>query len=1250
MDIFKLFGTIAINNSGAIESIDETAGKAETLSRKVSASFQSVGEKSITLGKKMLPVSAAFGGAAIASGKMALDFEDSMANINTLLDDDSHLRTYETAVKSISNETGLSLENMSAGMYQAISSLGDGGEETTRIFDTMARSAKAGGAEVSDSVALISSGMKGYNDVSAETAKKISDLAFQTAKLGVTTFPEMAASMQPLFPLANSLNLSYEELFGSMATLTGVTGNTAEVSTQLKAVFSNLMTPTTQMQQLIEKYGYSSGQAMLQSEGFAGMLKIVQKETGGQADKMAGLFSSVEAVTAMTALTGSQFDTFNDKLGQMGDAAGATDAAYNKMNTNGDTLRKTLNTLKNTAVEFGTTLITMLAPTINAMSKAVSGLSNWFNNLSDAQRKVVVTIAGVVAAVAPALIVFGKISSGIGKAIDAFGEKGLVGKIRLLITQNKGLAASSIAAEAGIQTESIAASHAKGNYLKLAAAKLSAAAQTARSTVANIANALSTSAVGTAAGGAATKVLAFASAHRVALAAGLGVVAMVAALAIGMAKSGLSAEQMAAKITEFSNNLATKITEFANNLPTMMDSIIPAITQVLNTIVGLIPTLLPALINAGISLFMGLVTSLTQVIQPLVAALPQIVNAFVGAIPVLIPAILNAGVTLFNALVDAVPKVIPQLVAMVPKIIASFISSITKSFPKILNTGVKMLTNLVNGVVRSIPKLAATVPKLIASLVSGIISNLPKIIASAVKIVVALAGGLIKAIPTLVRAISSLIKAITGGLAEGVSAVAKVGVNLIKGLWNGIASVKDWIISKVKGFGSGILDALKDFFGIHSPSKLMETKIGKQLAIGVANGISKNKKYAKKSAAELGKIIVEAAEKRLDRYKTYNDMSLAAEKVYWDKIRKQCKKGTSARLEADKKYIEAKKALNEQLKQAEDDYKAKIDEVNQKIEDRTKSILQAFNLFEEFATGDPTDSKSLINSLESQVSALYEWEYQMNALKDKIGESDLYKAIEEMGVSSLSQVKAINNMTEAELSKYVTLYNARQTAAKKQASNELETENAKELAKAYDAYKKTCDELGVKAKKAATDVSESFSRMGKSLLETVTTKMDSSVTRVEEAAKKMRNAMNFKWSLPKLRVPHIKIGGSFNLDPPSAPKFAVEWYRKGAVLTKPAAFGINPSTGKMMAGGEAGAEAVAPIDTLMEYVRAAVGESWGDATVLQDIKQLLESLIGLVSQGGDIVVPVYIGNEKIDEMIVNARQRMTNRSGGYANV
>lgn len=170
--------------------------------------------------------------------------------------------------------------------------------------------------------------MKGYDSVNVKTAQSISDMAFQTQKLGVTTYKELAASMQPLFPLGKSLNVSYQELFGSMATLTGVTGNTAEVTTQMKGLFTGLLKPTESMSKLMQKYGYENGQAMIKAEGMQGVLKILQKETGGQSNKMAQLFSNSRALTAALALTGSQYETFKEKTAKMGKAQGSTEKLY----------------------------------------------------------------------------------------------------------------------------------------------------------------------------------------------------------------------------------------------------------------------------------------------------------------------------------------------------------------------------------------------------------------------------------------------------------------------------------------------------------------------------------------------------------------------------------------------------------------------------------------------------------------------------------------------------------------------------------------------------------------------------------------------------------------------------------------------------------------------------------------------------------------------------------------------------------
>ncbi|HBI7093875.1 TPA: phage tail tape measure protein [Clostridium perfringens] len=374
---------VLLENKKALEEVNKELEKSKL--DKFTEGLGKAGEKAGQISNKMKPASVAITGLGTAAGYAEMKFEDGVANINTLLDDQSHLDGYKNKVIEVSNDTGKSLEDITDGMYTCISSIGDGGEETARIFETMAKSAKAGGAETNDAVALISAGMKGYNQVNNETAKQISDLAFQTAKLGVTTFPEMASSMKPLFPLSSTLNISMQELFGSMATLTGVTGNTAEVSTQMKAVFSNLIKPTTDMDKLIKKYGYSNGQAMIKAKGLTGVLQILQKETGGQSDKLGKLFSSTEALTAVTALTGTQFDNFKDKTKAMNDALGSTDKALEKINnTTGNDLRTSLNMAKNSLVGFGEVLapfISMGAKALSTLTKGLQDMSGWQKNL-----------------------------------------------------------------------------------------------------------------------------------------------------------------------------------------------------------------------------------------------------------------------------------------------------------------------------------------------------------------------------------------------------------------------------------------------------------------------------------------------------------------------------------------------------------------------------------------------------------------------------------------------------------------------------------------------------------------------------------------------------------------------------------------------------------------------------------------------------------------------------------------------------
>ncbi len=102
---------------------------------------------------------------------------------------------------------------------------------------------------------------------------------------------------------------------------------------------------------------------------------------------------------------------------------------------------------------------------------------------------------------------------------------------------------------------------------------------------------------------------------------------------------------------------------------------------------------------------------------------------------------------------------------------------------------------------------------------------------------------------------------------------------------------------------------------------------------------------------------------------------------------------------------------------------------------------------------------------------------------------------------------------------------------------------------------------------------------------------DASV-QIKSEIDKLKNAFNFSWTLPEIKLPHFKINGKFSINPPSVPSFGVEWYRDGGIMTNPTMFGIN--NGKAMVGGEAGAEAILPLDKFWTNLKQYTEKSQTD--------------------------------------------------------
>lgn len=320
-------------------------------------------------------------GAMIYAGpvKKSVAFNKEMANVATLLDGEIQPRIQQLSqdVLKLSNKSGITTGNLTDGLYQVVSAFGDSAESAKQL-EIAAKAAKAGNATTTDAINLLSAVTKGYGDTSAKAQQKAADLAFMTAKLGQTTFPELAASMGKVVPLASTLTVKEEELFGVMATLTGVTGNTAEVSTQLRGTLQGFLQPTSQMSKAMAKLGFANGKAMLESLGLQGSLEALKQSVNGDEIAFSGLFGSIEAKNAVLALTGEQAENLTAKTLQMYKAAGAAQAAFDIMNNAPEAkIERAKNSIQNLGTVLGATFLPHIASAADSLSELVTRFSEW---------------------------------------------------------------------------------------------------------------------------------------------------------------------------------------------------------------------------------------------------------------------------------------------------------------------------------------------------------------------------------------------------------------------------------------------------------------------------------------------------------------------------------------------------------------------------------------------------------------------------------------------------------------------------------------------------------------------------------------------------------------------------------------------------------------------------------------------------------------------------------------------------------
>lgn len=273
--------------------------------------------------------SRAFGAAMKAANTMAGKNAEGFANL-------------KGQVADLSKTLPIARDELANGLYQVISN----GVPEDNWIDYLNKSAKAsvgGIADLGETVKVTSTVIKNYG-LAWDAAESVQDKIQLTAKNGVTSFEQLAQALPRVTANASTLGVSVDELLASFATLTGVSGNTNEVATQMAAIFTAMVKPSSEATEMAEKMGIEFNAASIKAAGglrnFLTQLDASVKEYAAangvlEQQVYAKLFGSAESLRALTPLTNQLAEKFSENVDAMANSAGTINAAYNEMSSTG---------------------------------------------------------------------------------------------------------------------------------------------------------------------------------------------------------------------------------------------------------------------------------------------------------------------------------------------------------------------------------------------------------------------------------------------------------------------------------------------------------------------------------------------------------------------------------------------------------------------------------------------------------------------------------------------------------------------------------------------------------------------------------------------------------------------------------------------------------------------------------------------------------------------------------------------------
>ena len=1193
-----------------LDMVDNMTSKVQGAADGVPSAVQKMNDAFGTMqkaGVAMTGTGTAIVGACMGTVTATFDTQDALAEVASLGVED--LGALEKAAKNFSDTwAGTTKSDFISASYDiksGIASLTD--EGVAQYTELAGLTAKATKATTADMTSLFATGYgiykNYYSDLSDMEFGEMFSAGIATAvKNYKTSGTEMAGAIKMLGASATNANVPMEEQLAILGQLQATMSGT-EAGTKYKSFLNTAASAG-------EKLGLNFLDANNQLLSMPDILEQLHGKYGDTIDavekkQLKDAFGTDEAIALIDLLYNNtdQLKTGIDDLQTSMD--GGVETTKKMAETISDTPAQKFQVLKqqmhNVTEELGQGLLPAVNTGLEAMIGLVQKGSDWVSN----NQETVATIMRIVAILGVFLIVAGVVTTTIGTLGKAMTSLKTVTTLASKASGlfNSALLSSPITWVIGLIVALIAIFKACGGDVEQLGATFS-----------NIFGKVG-GFVGTAATAIAQKLPEF-------LQFGINLVLQIV--------SGI-ASGLPSLISGGVSMLESLITGIQTIAPTLLSVGLSLLLTLLSGILQAVPSIL----QAGETIIQFLYTGITTLLPVILSAGIQLIQSLLTGIIQYLPTILSAGLQILSMLVQGIVTGLPALLSAGISLIQMILTGIIQNLPSVISAGLQILGMLAQGIATGLPQLLAQALQLIPLVLQAIASGLPSLITSGIQIILMILSGLISAIPTLIGMIPELFS----GVVDAVTSIdwLDVGSNLVNSIKDGFVSGFSSLVDTAKGLWDDFTgwlfgeDDVPDTTPVAGTATAIENDIpkvetavdnanqalstldfnpdslqqkGTESMQALADGITAGTPAAQAEAQNAGQSI-------LDNFNLDTTGAGSAGANLMQSVTDGINTGTpEAQAAAQNAGQEIMSSFNIDTSGAGTAGTSLIESVTSGItanagnaqaaaQSAGQEIMSAFNID---TSGAGSTGANLMQSVTDGITS-------GTAGAEAAAQSAGQGIMSSFSIDTSGAGSAGANLIESLTSGITANAGSAQSAAQSAGQSALDavdnlnattvgTNMIKDIGSGITSGSGTTTSA---AQKAGTDAMNAFrnavssaSGLGRQMMSNVASGISSAgssaVSTASSIAYQIKAAFeNIRITVPRPSLPHVNVSYSTvgnGKATASVPNFSVSYYAKGAIMKKPTMFGMNGTS--PMIGGEAGEEAIVPLDSLWNRMRNVV--------------------------------------------------------------